>query len=340
MNAGDRMNNKDQGSIDRGRDWAHHLARQAAMPQALLAGPSGHLLAMGDSWFKYLPPYDALTVLRVKYGYTVHSVAVAGDKLAQMLPPPNWNPQQPGSATGAGGQFEALMQVMATLPEAQKAAMKAILISGGGNDFAGDAKKLASVLNRADFGAPHLIESVLVQVVDTDLRNTLVQVLAATTEIAQYYFHRDVPIVIHGYSYPVPDGRPALNTRWLKPVFESKGYKDLQVTTDIMQALIDRLNTMQLSVLAQNPAFAHVKHADVRPALKNTLANDEYKKWWQNELHPTIPTGFIAVADKLQDVLNTIPSTTAAAAPAASATASPGRKKQSTHGRRAPAHPR
>jgi len=38
-------------------------------PRAIEQG-TGHLLAVGDSWFNYFPPFDALVALQRKYGYT------------------------------------------------------------------------------------------------------------------------------------------------------------------------------------------------------------------------------------------------------------------------------
>ena len=52
-----------------------------------------------------------------------------------------------------------------------------------------------------------------------------------------------------------------------------------------------------LSSLVADPAFSNVRYIDLRGTLSNNLANDEYKQWWANELHPT-EQGFAAVADK------------------------------------------
>ena len=45
------------------------------------------------------------------------------------------------------------------------------------------------------------------------------------------------------------------------------------------------------------PVFANLHYVDLRNTLSTVLANDAYKDWWGNELHPT-EKGFSAVTDK------------------------------------------
>lgn len=314
MNAAKRKA-EDKRAIALGRQWAQHLGagpQTLAAAAPLAAGTGARLLALGDSWLRYFPPFDVLIALRNKYGYAVQTVAVAGTCLSQLAPPDGWNPAKPPAVMpeGQGQQLHDLLQLVQAMSAQEKAATKAILVSGGGNDVVGktgDSEVLNGLLNAASPGRPALNGAAVTQFVDVQLRAVLAQVLAAVTQIAQLHFQRAVPIVIHGYGHPVPDGRAPFQP-WLRTVIQKKGYTDLQAGTDIMEKLIDRLNAMQIDLLQQNPVtFAHVHHADVRGALSNTLAGDDYKQSWQNELHPTIPAGFIAVADRLQAVLATLP---------------------------------
>ena len=58
---------------------------------------------------------------------------------------------------------------------------------------------------------------------------------------------KDIPILIHGYAHPVPDGRPFLTGwplpgPWLQPGFSAKGYvhddpADLGRNTQVMERL-------------------------------------------------------------------------------------------------------
>ena len=305
------MSTNDTNSIERGRVWADYLDSAVLEIQPFSAPANGlRLVAMGDSWFNYFPPFDVLVALQRKYGYAVSSVAVAGSYLTNMAPPLAWDPANPPPVppSGRGEQLYRFIKLVAGLPDAQKKVTKAVLISGGGNDVAADSNVLASLLNPAGLNLPPLNDKAVTTVVDVDLRRVLTEVLSATTELCKKHFGRVVPILIHGYAHPVPDGRGAGLGACLRPVLSDKGYTNLQDGADIMAQLIDRLNVMQTRVLADNAvAFAHVTHVDIRGTLSSVLAGNAYKASWQNELHPTIPAGFIAVADRMERALQVIP---------------------------------
>ena len=130
------------------------------------------------------------------------------------------------------------------------------------------------------------------------------------TELYRAHFNDQPPIVIHGYDFPVPDGRGyaggwgPLPGPWLEPSFRRKGFDVLQETTQIMKTLVDRLNTMAKSIVRE-PGLQHVTHLDLRGVLSNRLEGKEYKKWWANELHPT-PPGFEAVATKFHETIQAL----------------------------------
>ena len=70
--------------------------------------------------------------------------------------------------------------------------------------------------------------------------------------------------------------------------------------------LIDRYNTMLISVVRDNGFKDHVYYVDLTP----TLSNDkDCKDDWTNELHPSRDRdqGFFKVAEKFADVLSKLP---------------------------------
>jgi hypothetical protein len=146
-----------------------------------------------------------------------------------------------------------------------------------------------------------LNEGIVSGVVDVRLKEAYVRILGGLTAIATKYLGVPIPIVIHGYDHPIPDGRGFLGGwwklpgPWLKPGFVRKGHTDLPTNTKVIAELIDRFNGMLASV-SSLPAFSHVHYLDLRGTLKPD------KKHWANELHPS-KTGFDLVAKKFADVI-------------------------------------
>ena len=246
----------------------------------------GVLIAEGDSWFDY-PMQDVLRLLEDDYLYDVESVAHKGDCVEDMA--------------HSEGQFEEFARRLEKLLGERKVP-RAILLSGGGNDIAGD--EFAILLNHAASSLPPLNENIVSGVIDVRLKEAYVRILSGLTAISKSYLGKPLPIVMHGYDYPVPDGRGfmggwwALPGPWLKPGFTRKGYADQAANTKVIEQLIDRFNKM-LSEVSSIPAFAHVHHLDLRKTLKNDAT---YKRHWANELHPSA-TGFDLVTKKFADVI-------------------------------------
>ena len=146
--------------------------------------------------------------------------------------------------------------------------------------------------------------------IETRLALAYATILSAVTVACTRLLGRVVPIVLHGYDYPVPDGRgflgglDALPGPWLEPGFREKGYTLLEERIDIAKSLIDRFN-YTLAAIAQMPAFAHVKVINLRGTLSTELTRERYKEDWGNELHPTWG-GFESVARKFADLLTRI----------------------------------
>jgi lysophospholipase L1-like esterase len=247
----------------------------------------GLLVAEGDSWFDY-PLNDVLTKLEDEHGYEVESVAHKGDRVEDMA-------FTPGQLEGFSRLLEKTLQ-KGSIP-------KALLLSGGGNDIAGD--EFGMLLNHARSPIAGLNEDVVAGVIDKRIAVSYAFIISAITAICEKYLSRPIPILVHGYDHPVPDGRGFLGGfgflpgPWLRPGFREKGFEDQSANTETMKTLIDRFNTM-VSRVAQG--FAHVHYVDLR----GTLPNDStFKTFWANELHPT-KRGFGLVAGKFAAVVDTL----------------------------------
>jgi len=269
------------------------LARRATLGKAAAAAPDkGVVVAEGDSWFDY-PGADVLDRLEAA-GFRVAKVAHAGDRLEDMA----YHPKQ----------VTDLVRVMRGLKE-DGHTPRAIVLSGGGNDLAGE--EFVTLLNHAASGLPALSPQLLDVIIGERLMFAYGCLIGRATQAAEEIFLGRIPVVIHGYGYPVPDGRGFwgggwfLPGPWLKPGFCSKGHTDPQANADVMVKLIDRFNQMA-STIPTLKGFEHVTWVDVRPVLSNELAGDRYQASWENELHPT-EAGFEAVADKFLEALRALP---------------------------------
>jgi len=267
------------------------VAAEAALPEGLLAGSAGVLVAEGDSWFDY-PFYDVLKILDDDYGYEIQAVAHRGDPIETI-------------AYG-GGQLEDFARCLERVLRSG-AMPKAILLSGGGNDVAGEV--FAMLINHRLSPSPGLNARILEGVLEQRIRLAFVTILSAVTQLCRQYLGRPVPVVVHGYDYPVPDGRGflggfgALPGPWFEPGFREKGYADLGERIDLAAQLIDRFNVM-IKEMSALPEFAHVHYIDLRNTLSNTPGT--YRTWWGNEMHPT-RRGFDAVTARFATAIANLP---------------------------------
>jgi lysophospholipase L1-like esterase len=266
-------------------------ATAAAIPAKTLRAlavppPTGLLVAEGDSCFDY-PFHDVLSMLEDEHGFDVESVAHKGDTVEDMA--------------YSGGQFDDFVRLLEKLLR-QGRVPDAILLSGGGNDIAGD--QFAMLINHAASGLPPLNDDVVHGVIDIRARNAYAFLISGLTEIAMRLLQRPIPIVLHGYDYAVPDGRGVLGGfaflpgPWLQPGFHRKGHGDTDANVDVMEQLINTFNAM-LRQLAGAVGFGHVRYVDLRGTLSNAA---NYKRDWANELHPT-ERGFRSVAQKIADAV-------------------------------------
>ena len=257
-----------------------------------LPGANGLVVAEGDSWFDY-PFYDVLSMLEDRHNFRVESVAHRGDTIEEMAYDDN-------QLDGLDRKLQHV-QIDARVP-------RAFLLSGGGNDIAG--QQFAVLLNHRSASLGTLNPKIIDAIINERIRFAFLSVIATMTRLSKLYFDRVTPIVIHGYSYPVPDGRGYLGGAWLlpgpwlEPGFRQKGYLDLTENSSVMVTLIDMFNRMVASIPSVE-GLEHVTYLDVRRVLSNELAGGKYRGSWENELHPT-RRGFDAVADEFNRILLTL----------------------------------
>jgi hypothetical protein len=282
-----------QAAVNQGKRQAREvLELRAAKPLLEAASLNGLLIAEGDSWFDY--PFNSVLGELENLSYEIESVAHKGDTAEEMA-------YDAGQLAKLAGLFEKLDQ-RGEVP-------RAILLSGGGNDVAGN--ELAVVLNHKQSGLPAVNEDVARGVIVGRLRVAMASLIGAVTELSSRTFGRKVPVLVHGYDYPVPDGRGyiggfwVLPGPWLEPAFRLKGYADMVERVRVMTDLIDRFNDMVAS-LAGQPGLEHVVYVNLRRTLSNELEGKKYKKTWANELHPT-DLGFKTVAAEFHRIIATLP---------------------------------
>lgn len=273
--------------------------RRSALAAAARKPKLGLLIAEGDSWFDY-PFCDVLEVLEDR-GYEIESVAHKGDNLEDMAHDP--------------GQVERLTKAFEKV-RAQGKKPKAILVSGGGNDIAGDEFRV--LVNHANSGLPALNAAVADGIIHERLRTAMASLVGVVTKLSESHFGEEARVVLHGYDYPVPDGRGWLGGAWilpgpwLEPGFRRKGHvaekrqdeqRVLAANARVLRDLIDRYNAMLASLVRDLAAtgLSHVRYVDLRGTLSTDLPSG-YKADWANELHPTKP-GYAKVAARIAAAL-------------------------------------
>jgi lysophospholipase L1-like esterase len=241
---------------------------------------AGCLVAEGDSWFS-CGGMDVLRKLEDEHGYDVHDVARAGDRIEEMA-----------YHSGQLAAFVALLERVVRKGEVPKA----ILLSGGGNDIAG--KHFEMLLDHASSPYAGLNDHVLHGVVRQRIPAAFATILSAIGDVCDTRVSRRVPILIHGYDYPVADGRGykggwPLPGPWLEPGFRRKGYMRMPFRLETMRTIIDEFNAA-LQQLPATSGLQHVRYVDLRGSLS---AASDYQDWWEDELHPT-DKGFSRIAER------------------------------------------
>jgi lysophospholipase L1-like esterase len=189
------------------------------------------------------------------------------------------------------GTVQAMAEVPTLFCEALDKAIKphqrprAVLISAGGNDSTGS--KLAYLLNRKGTRLP-VLDDLRADMHVARLRGYFATALTAIQSVLAEAA-ADIPVLIHGYDYPIPAGQGILPLQheWLHDVFVAAGYAvgrgdpDLSVCAEAMRQLIDKLNVMIAGLPAQ---FPFVKHVELRHTIDSWFKSPI--DGWDDDLHP------------------------------------------------------
>ena len=246
------------------------------------------VLAIGDSWFWYpksnnlLDGISRLPKLLDPYRNMVR-LGENGALLADFVDVP-----------GRKGKFAKRLDRQLQ-PDTLKY-FTVFMVSGGGNDAVD--YELALNIDCSHAATPaDCIDALgmvaLVKQLTQSMGLLLHEVFVAFEQIGR------TPLTfLHGYDYAVPDGRGfglaglPFKGPWLKPAMDARKVPpDIGLRKGVMRILIDSVATAFKQF--ENPA-AGIRFVDCRGTLDS---GPDYKKDWDNELHPT-NRGFNKVLDQ------------------------------------------
>jgi hypothetical protein len=239
-----------------------------------------NLLACGDSWFDY--PLDG-------HLYGPHTDVLAQVKDVSTIAPEIYSLAHFGYTSTQEIGFQRQQMLVEALQDDKNGKFDAILMSGGGNDIAGDA--LVVWLNDARTVSGRI-----------DLALNKDRLFGALSSIKASYldliairdeFLPGAPIFAHSYDYPVVSGIGVCGKGpWLKPSLEFCGWTD-PVSGGVIISHMMLAFALMLDDLAFDAKnnFVHVKTL-------GTIGADR----WANELHPN-PDGFKMIGQKFVDAL-------------------------------------
>ncbi len=257
------------------------------------------LVAQGDSWFDYLPGHDLIDYLEGKYGHEIENIGVAGSTLNDIA-----YGSVPKDFFGIPCSDE-LLRISQLIHAVEQVRPQAVLLSGGGNDIAGEEffPLLNNALSKLDNPNALVLNGVMKETLQKGYRDTIDTLLAKAKKMGVC-----LPIFIHGYDYPWPDGRAVFAFNiigpWFHQAFNKKNFpfekqhqEQLLTRFLIMSKVIDAFNEM-LAELAMAVYPGKVFHVDLRGTLKT-------RDRWANELHPN-NDGFEDLAERFNFVLHQV----------------------------------
>ena len=251
-------------------------------------GRDGLVLAAGDSWVDGPWGSDLRSHLK-SFGWTVSDELCSWKKWGY-----------------ARNLLEGIDAVRASIRDALRnnppgRPVKAVLLSGGGNDSTEAVFEALLDANDQDHVTPALDGQRLTKHVRQlrDLYETIVVSVKAELDAQGV----QAPILVHGYDYtPLPDRLMGMK-KWFRKPFKNRGYEAATWRPDQLQALHDLIFAFdeQMAALAADPRFkAYVRHVP----LNGTIAEywSDTRPLWKDDLHPSTE-GFFALACKVDTVL-------------------------------------
>jgi lysophospholipase L1-like esterase len=232
------------------------------------------LIAEGDSWFDYQigpfpgsnkpPQRDIPDMLAENFNFAVFRVSKAGDTLGNMV---------------AGHSLNR------TLERIQQERPAALIFSGGGNDVVGP--EMARFLREPNSKKQFPVN----QKGFTDyVRNEMAPLFRKLRREIDSV-SPGLPILVHGYAYALPSGRPVVQILWggligpwLLPALTRFRITDPDLQRKVIRFFVDTYNDQLASLARQLKNFLYVNCRDI--------VNDSD---WRDELHLR-PPGFRKVA--------------------------------------------
>lgn len=232
-------------------------------------GEAPTILAVGDSWFWYLNNNLLNPLYRILNKYNKHIILAFGANGAE-------------AAEYDSGPIFAQIKSNLNPIEGYGKTIKAVFLSGGGNDLAG-VKDFTKIL-RPDCSAAYSPEQCLKEGEPEQFFNAVTaHLLNVVSEVDRCI--PGTPVFIHGYDYANPNGKGFLGLgQWLQFPMES-----CHVNNALHQPLINHLIDAYWCALKE----AQAQHPNIYLVdQRGTLQRNE----WANELHPTV-AGFNKVAE-------------------------------------------
>jgi hypothetical protein len=225
------------------------------------------VLAIGDSWFWYPLGQSLLGPINKVWDgrYCIYAIGDNGAEARDYV----------------DGKFRNIVR---DALKGYGAGLSAVLISGGGNDFAGwtDLRRLLRANCAAAASAAECFKPASFEQLFAGIKRYYVSLIMQIQEKCP----ANVKIVLHNYDYPIPDARGLIgDQRWLKTPMLDRKVPDALMKPCVCH-LIDRFGEVMEALAAADPNILVVKSA-------GCLAEAD----WANELHPT-PGGFAKIAEQ------------------------------------------
>jgi hypothetical protein len=220
------------------------------------------ILALGDSWFWYPMPGGSLLnylgAMLKPFGHTIYARGMNGAEAFDLVD---------GKYAKA---VQTALRFYGKTPDGP--GVQAVMVSGGGNDFAGfdDLRPLLLADCSRQTTAAGCFGGLDAFLDDVELHyRKLVGLVQATTRPG-------CRIIMHCYDYALPSGKGLFGNTWLKLALED-GKVPPALRDACIRFLIDSFHDRLTEIASTDPDNLFVVDS------RGTLAPDE----WANELHPT-----------------------------------------------------